>query len=62
VRAIIGLGKQLNLQVVAEGVETAEQLAALRDSGCDALQGYYFSRPLPAAEIEILIKALSQQT
>jgi len=62
VRAIIGLGKQLNLQVVAEGVETAEQLAALRDSGCDALQGYYFSRPLPAADIEILIKALGQQT
>jgi diguanylate cyclase (GGDEF)-like protein len=62
VRAIIGLGKQLNLIVVAEGVETSEQLAALRDSDCDALQGFYFSRPLPVTGIEELLRAVTKLT
>jgi diguanylate cyclase (GGDEF)-like protein len=51
-RAIIGLGKGLGLRVIAEGVETAQQLAVLRDEGCDELQGYLFSRALPPAELE----------
>ncbi|MDB5594833.1 MAG: hypothetical protein JWM36_1794 [Hyphomicrobiales bacterium] len=55
VRAIITLGHSLDLDVVAEGVETAEQLARLRAEGCDEVQGYYFGKPMPAAEfIELL--------
>ena len=54
--AVISLGQNLNLRVVAEGVETKEQAAFLRDNNCDEMQGYLFSRPVPAAEIEELIK------
>ena len=48
VKVIITLGKTLNLKVVAEGVETEEQLALLREQGCDEIQGDFFSRPLSA--------------
>jgi EAL domain-containing protein (putative c-di-GMP-specific phosphodiesterase class I) len=54
--AVISLGHNLNLRVIAEGVETEEQMAFLRDNDCDEMQGYFFSRPVPAAEIEELIK------
>ncbi len=47
-RAVLGLGSALNLQSVAEGVETPEQVAALQLLGCAVGQGYYFARPLPA--------------
>ena len=50
VRAIIELGHQLGLVVVAEGVEDAETLEALRQAGCDRAQGYFIQRPQPAAE------------
>jgi EAL domain-containing protein (putative c-di-GMP-specific phosphodiesterase class I) len=50
VRAIITLGHSLNVAVVAEGVETAEQLAILRAEGCDEVQGYFFGKPMPAGE------------
>jgi len=56
VRAIITLGHALGLKVVAEGVETAAHLEYLRLHGCDELQGYYFSRPVPAAEMEALLR------
>ena len=48
--AIIGMGKALNLRLIAEGVETAEQLRVLQSIGCHEIQGYYVARPMPAAE------------
>jgi EAL domain-containing protein (putative c-di-GMP-specific phosphodiesterase class I) len=54
--AIIAMSHSLNLSVIAEGVETAEQLAFLRERGCDEYQGYYFSKPLPPEEIELLAR------
>ncbi|ELS31470.1 MULTISPECIES: EAL domain-containing response regulator [Pseudanabaena] len=53
--AIIELAHSLSLQVVAEGVETAEQIQLLRQYGCDRIQGYFFSPPLPAAEFEKML-------
>ncbi len=50
VETIISMAQHLNLHVIAEGVETAEQLAFLKLQGCSVFQGYYFSHPLPAAE------------
>jgi diguanylate cyclase (GGDEF)-like protein len=58
--AIIALGHQLKLKVIAEGVETEQQLAFLRDNDCDEMQGYYFSRPVTAGEIEKLFQAPEQ--
>lgn len=59
VRSIIDLAHNLGLQVVAEGVETAETNARLHAMGCDIAQGYYFSRPLPADEFEKWLEAAS---
>jgi EAL domain-containing protein (putative c-di-GMP-specific phosphodiesterase class I) len=50
VRAVISLGHSLGISVLAEGVETADKVAYLRAEGCDEVQGYYFSRPVPAAD------------
>lgn len=54
-RTIIELAHSLQLRVVAEGVETQAQLVFLRDAGCDQIQGYLFSRPLPKDELERLL-------
>jgi diguanylate cyclase (GGDEF)-like protein len=54
--AIIGLGKALRLTIVAEGVETMEQEAFLRDHACDEMQGYLFSRPVSAESIPTLLR------
>lgn len=53
--AVIGLAKTLNLEVVAEGVETHDHLELLRSLGCDYAQGYLFGRPMPAAAFRALI-------
>jgi diguanylate cyclase (GGDEF)-like protein/PAS domain S-box-containing protein len=53
---VISLGHSLNLKVIAEGVETEEQVAFLRDHHCDEMQGYYFSKPLPAAQFANLLR------
>lgn len=54
-QTIIAMAKKLSLSVVAEGVETAEQMEALRHAGCDTMQGYYYSKPLPEAEMAALM-------
>ena len=55
VNLIIDIARYLKLNVVAEGVETEGQMMLLKDAGCDLVQGYYFSRPLPPEEFEGLI-------
>ena len=55
VKAIIAMSHTLKLKVVAEGVETDEQLSLLREMGCDEMQGYLLSRPLPAEEINAFL-------
>jgi predicted signal transduction protein with EAL and GGDEF domain len=59
VRAIIQLGKALDMRVLAEGVETPEQLALLQDEGCDELQGYLFSQPKPLQDVRDVIARYS---
>ena len=54
--AIIAIGRTLHLTVVAEGVETREQQNVLRDHGCDEIQGYYFSKPVPPGEVSALLR------
>jgi diguanylate cyclase (GGDEF)-like protein/PAS domain S-box-containing protein len=54
--AIMALARSLKMYTIAEGVETAAQLAFLRRQGCNEIQGYYFSRPLPPAEFEALLR------
>jgi EAL domain-containing protein (putative c-di-GMP-specific phosphodiesterase class I) len=49
--AIAGLGRALDIDTTAEGVETAEQFTFLRSAGCQLAQGYLFSRPVPASEL-----------
>ncbi len=56
VLAIINMAHSLKLQVIAEGVEKDAQLAYLRRHGCDEMQGYYFSRPVPEDEFELMLR------
>jgi len=55
VRAMIGLGHGMNMSIVAEGVETLEQLGFLSDEGCDSVQGYLLGRPLPIGKYDALV-------
>lgn len=55
VASIISLANSLNMEVVAEGVETLEQLIYLKTAGCKQAQGYYFSRPVPAQDARVLL-------
>ena len=56
-QAIIDMGKALGMTIIAEGVETVEQEAFLRDHGCDEMQGFLFSRPLPSREMAELLRS-----
>ncbi|WP_227775097.1 GGDEF domain-containing phosphodiesterase [Paenibacillus sp. NAIST15-1] len=62
VSAIIALGHNMNMQVIAEGVETKEQLVFLQNNQCDNIQGYYFSPPLPRSGFESLFRRYSLQS
>ncbi len=55
IRAVIGLGHGLEMSIVAEGVETQEQLGFLADEGCDAVQGYFLGKPLPIGQYAALV-------
>jgi len=53
--AIIGMAKGLSFKTIAEGVETTQQLEFLRQNHCDQIQGYLFSKPVPAKDFELLL-------
>lgn len=55
-RAIVSMAHILNLEVVAEGIETRAEFDFLHTIGCDVIQGYYFSRPLPADDFLALLR------
>ena len=59
VRMIIRLARRLNLEVIAEGVETVDQLRCVSEAGCSIVQGYYVSRPIPQEEVPPLLEALA---
>jgi EAL domain-containing protein (putative c-di-GMP-specific phosphodiesterase class I) len=61
VKTIIGLGRELNMRVTVEGVETAKQASFLEKADGDQAQGYYFGRPVAAAEVAACILADFQQ-
>ncbi len=56
IEAVLAMARHLGLRVIAEGVETAEQAAFLQERGCEVGQGFYWAKPLPAAEIEPLLR------
>jgi EAL domain-containing protein (putative c-di-GMP-specific phosphodiesterase class I) len=56
VRATIGLAREFDIEVIAEGVETEAQLEFLMHAGCSCIQGFYFSRPVPAAQATRLLR------
>ena len=60
-KAIIWMAQSLGLPIVAEGVETSEQIFTLRVLGCDFVQGYYFSKPLPPDEFEAFVREREKQ-
>jgi diguanylate cyclase (GGDEF)-like protein len=57
IKAIIGLGHSLGMTLTAEGVETEEQLQAVREQGCNEVQGFLFSPPMPAGAVQVLLEA-----
>ena len=61
-RAIIALSKSLNLHIIAEGIETQGQYEYLRDEGADEIQGFYFSKPLPAGDFETKLHQVNDTT
>lgn len=57
--AVLAMSSRLNLSVIAEGIETREQLALLREQGCPEVQGFLLGRPMPAAEVDDFIRSVS---
>ncbi len=62
ISAIISMSRSLGLQTIAEGVETIEQLTYLRNQGCDEVQGYYYSKPVPSKQLELYFKEFKMMT
>ncbi|MFZ7092627.1 PAS domain-containing protein [Primorskyibacter sp. 2E233] len=62
VRAIVEIAETFEIETIAEGVETPEQVEILRDLGCDILQGYHYSRPVSEADLAVFVRKLSSQT
>ncbi|CAG1012070.1 partial Phytochrome-like protein cph2, partial [Anaerolineales bacterium] len=60
VKAIINVAKGLGLRTIAEGVETQEQLEFLQGNGCDEIQGFHYSKPLPAGQFEVLVRGMGR--
>jgi EAL domain-containing protein (putative c-di-GMP-specific phosphodiesterase class I) len=60
IKAVIGLGHSLGMSTTAEGIETEEQLAAVREQGCNEVQGFLFSPPIDAAAVADLLKKETQ--
>ncbi len=54
-KAVIALAQSLNLKTIAEGVETKEQKEFLVENGCSNIQGYFYSKPIPAEEMEVIL-------
>ncbi|MFY4776828.1 EAL domain-containing protein [Metabacillus sp. RGM 3146] len=61
IKTIIGLAKNLGMQIIAEGVEEECQASFLEEHGCHQMQGYFFSKPVPAEKMDILIKGFSEK-
>jgi len=59
VNSLIELARQLDIKLVAEGVETKPQMDFLKDAGCSVMQGYYFKKPMPLKEVELWLKELA---
>lgn len=57
VQGVVNMCQGLSIHAVAEGVETAEQLAFLKECGCEIVQGYYLARPMPFAQLEALLRS-----
>ena len=60
-RLVVEMAHRMNLSVVAEGVETQQQLSRLQEIGCDYVQGYLFSKPIPAADYDTMLSRFAQQ-
>ena len=59
-RGILELGRGLGFSIVIEGAETGEEVAVIRKMGCDAIQGFYYSRPAPALLIPEVVKKIAR--
>ena len=60
VRGVLAMAKQLDIDIIAEGIETAEQLECLREMGCERGQGYYFSKPIPVDQCRALLEQMGE--